>query len=82
MSLTLSEAMDLNESFAPPHVLAFLGENPGARIPLVFGAGHYFADNLVRAIPDPDRRPVLISVCWAVPESWTLAPLINPNCRP
>jgi len=29
-----------------------------------------------------DRRPVLVSVCWAVPESWVLAPLVNPHCRP
>ncbi len=27
-----------------------------------------------------DRRPVLVSVCWAVPESWVLAPLVNPHC--
>lgn len=79
-SLGLQELMDLNESFAPPHVSRFLRTHPGSRAALVFGAGHDFADNFARTYPNPQQRPVLISVCWRVPGNWALAPLINPHC--
>jgi hypothetical protein len=80
LSSSIQDLMALNESFAPPHVLDFLDQHPGTKVALVFGAVHYFADDLIRLIPDPKKRPVLISVCWRVPEDWAVAPLINPIC--
>lgn len=80
LNSSLQELMDLNESFAPPHIFRFLRDHPGARAALVFGAGHDFADNFAQEYPDPARRPVLVSICWRVPSTWTMAAFINPHC--